>query len=119
LPNVDHQRAIAGRAFHLEIRQQTAQRPAEMSSRIYPIAGTYQPTFQSAFLTNTGVELSANLPKELPANQDTAWIRDGDGTVSYLASLLIEPPKVQRRIRYAEKHAWLPNNRQALEDLCT
>jgi len=119
LPDVDHQRVAAGRAFHLEIKDYTAKRHPELSIRIYPIAGTHQPTSQSAFLTDTGkVEISANLPKELPANQDSAWIRDGDGTVPYLAALPIEPPKVQRRLRYAEKHAWLPNNRRALDDLC-
>ncbi len=118
LRHISQQRAAAGRAFHLEIKQRTAERPSEYSNRILPVTGTYQPTYQSAVLTDDGLQFSANLPQPLPAAQDSAWVRDGDGTVPYLAALPIEPPKVQRKLRYAEKHAWLTSNRQALEDLC-
>lgn len=110
--------AAEGIAFHHEIRDAVKARDSALSSQVHPIVGTYQPTFQSAIVNNGKLELSGNLPEPLPRELDTGWVRDGDGTVPFLSAIPIELSLSARNIYYPEKHAWLPNNDRAMEDLC-
>jgi pimeloyl-ACP methyl ester carboxylesterase len=118
LPSISHQRAADALAFHHEIRDAAKKHGAALPYALVPIVGTHQPTLQSTFLENGTLHTSANLPIDLPADQDGAWLRDGDGTVPYISATPVEPPQVQRKLRYAERHAWLPSNRLVLENLC-
>lgn len=118
LPGISWARAAAGLAFHDEINQHVRQRDSAYSQRISPIVGTKRDTYQSALLTERGVVLSYNLPHDLAPEQDTAWIRSGDGTVPYLSAIPVELSAEYRETFYPESHAWLASNSRVLRDLC-
>jgi len=107
-----------GFAFHTEIRLAAEAHGQGTPYPIIPIVGHYQSTFQSVRIEHGTVQLSYNLPFDLPDGQEATWLGSGDGTVPYLSATPIEPPKVERKIRYAETHAWLPNNAKVLANLC-
>jgi hypothetical protein len=112
------QRARAGIAFHREIERavEANRKQADYGYRIVPVVGTYQPTFQSALLTEEGVT-------PLHSYKGRSML-DGDGTVPGFSASPIELSKAKVEMFVACAHASLQNfdpvrvqMRAALEDI--
>lgn len=76
---------------------------------IFPVIGTYQPTFQSAELSGDVLAMSEKLPPEIDE-----LLGHGDGTVPYLSAIPHELSKSYRNSFYAESHGVLQCNNEVL-----
>jgi hypothetical protein len=115
---LDVERARAGVAFHREIERAVEANRKEpgYGYRILPVVGTYQPTFQSALLTDEGVKPLLSYKGQI--------MLGGDGTVPRLSATPIELSKAKVETFVACPHASLQNfdpvrvqMRAALEDI--
>ncbi|MDF0667789.1 MAG: hypothetical protein P0119_17200 [Nitrospira sp.] len=121
LGSLDMERAREGIAFHRKIERcikVNERDPMYIASRyrLLPVVGTYQPTFQSALLTDDGV-------RPLYTYKGQTML-DGDGTVPRLSATPIELSKSKVETFVACPHASLQNFdpvrvqlRAALEDV--
>lgn len=118
LPNVDQKKAQDALAFHREIEAAVKHHlQDETYHRCFttvPISGVYQPTLQSAVLTNGKLVASESLPKILQNRMD--W-GDGDGTVPKVSAIPIERSHSFSNFFIAEKHGSLQNQSQVLDNL--
>jgi hypothetical protein len=115
---LDIKRARAGVEFHREIERavEANRKDAAYSCRLLPVVGTFQPTFQSALLTDDGV-------KPLHTYKGETML-GGDGTVPRLSATPIELSQARIETFVACPHASLQNFdpvrvqiRAALEDV--
>jgi hypothetical protein len=97
------ERARAGIAFHREIEKAVEAncKEPDYGYKIVPVVGTYQPTFQSALLTEDGVT-------PLRGYKGEAML-DGDGTVPGFSATPIELSKAKVETFVACAHASLQN----------
>ena len=97
------ERARAGIAFHREIEKavEANRKQPGYGYRIVPVVGTFQPTFQSALLTEDGV-------RPLRSYKGEAML-DGDGTVPAFSATPIELSKAKVETFVACAHASLQN----------
>ena len=105
VPNVDRDRAGAALAFHREIESAVDQHledEAYMKDRhaIHPMVGTFQPTLQSARLSEGRVEMLRTYQGE---------DQDGDGTVPRVSATPIELSGEAREVFVSERHGSLQN----------
>ena len=106
LGELDMDRACMAIEFHREIERavkdnSATQAYASSRYKLLPVVGTYQPTFQSALLTNDGVK-----PIRTYKGQQ---MLGGDGTVPRLSATPIELSKARAEVFVACPHASLQN----------
>src|SRR6266487_389804 len=106
LGGLDLSRARAGIEFHRTIERSVKanseqQEYAASPYRLLPVVGTYQPTFQSALLTDDGV-------RPIYSYKGRSML-GGDGTVPRLSATPIEPSKTKGETFVACPHASLQN----------
>jgi hypothetical protein len=100
---LDVARARAAIEFHREIEHavEANRKQRDYGYRLLPVVGTYQPTFQSALLTEDGVE-----PLQSYKGQP---MLDGDGTVPRFSATPIELSTAKIETFVACQHASLQN----------
>ena len=101
IPSLDQGRVKDALAFHDEIAAGVAKHKGEAGYRIYPIVGTHQPTFQSARLQGSGLEMLMSYK-----GRDDS----GDSTVPRVSATPIELSTEGREIFAACAHASLQND---------
>jgi hypothetical protein len=84
VPNVPQQVAMDARGFHEEIREAVEARH-ERGYLVFPVAGTDQPTLQSAELVAGVLTASEHVPDKWPTYRET-----GDRTVPYVSAIPLE-----------------------------
>jgi hypothetical protein len=108
IPNVERTRAQAGLNFHREIIEQARNDRGGYYANI-PVVGTYQPTLQSAELSENVLTTGEVLPEGVDK-----LVGHGDGTVPYLSAIPPELSDSYRNVFYAECHGSLQSNDQVL-----
>ena len=113
VPNIDHDKAVAARAFHQEIEDAVAAHAHDDDYQrnryaIRPVIGTFQPTAQSAMKKSGGVVL---IDSYEGADQD------GDSTVPRVSATPIEIEHEENAMFAAQRHASLQNDDPVLTQL--
>ncbi len=113
IPNLDAARVAKAFEFHNEIRNAVERHEQEEEYlrdryRIYPIVGTYQPTFQSALWNGSAVEVLTEYK-----GKDEG----GDGTVPRVSATPTEMGKTHNEMFVAGQHAALQNAEAVLYHL--
>jgi pimeloyl-ACP methyl ester carboxylesterase len=118
LPNIDKLKAQDALAFHREIEAAVERHQQDQqylrSLTVIPIAGTQQPTLQSATLINGKLTASEALPAVLQNRSD---LGDGDGTVPKISAIPIERSQDLNNFFIAEQHGSLQNQAQVLDNI--
>jgi hypothetical protein len=116
LPNIVKERASDALAFHREIEAAVKEHEKDeiyrKSYKTIPMVGTYQPTLQSAELSNGQLTVSSELPEWIDP-----LLRDGDGTVPFLSAIPIELSNDYRDTYIAERHSSIQNHSNVLNEL--
>lgn len=112
LGHLDHERAVAGRAFHkdIQVAQETNLNDSSYRTEGYlaiSVSGTGQPTLQSARLVEGRIEASRLLPPQF-----SAVLGDGDGTVPRISSSPQDAPG--QRVFGSERHSSLQGQADVL-----
>ncbi|WP_447603407.1 lipase/acyltransferase domain-containing protein [Nitrospira sp. Nam80] len=113
IPNVVAEKAAKALAFHREIDACVANHSTDPAYRrdfrLHPIVGSYQPTFQSARLAGSRVEMLREYP-------GASW-EDGDGTVPEVSAVPVEHSDTDSEMYVAQCHASIQNTREVLTQL--
>jgi pimeloyl-ACP methyl ester carboxylesterase len=116
IPNVDKERAKQALAFHREIEEAATRHVKDEQYRkeykTIPIAGTKQPSLQSAVLSGGRLVVSDKVPTWIDS-----LLEDGDGTVPRISATPIELGEEYLETFYPEQHGSLQNNNQILSGL--
>ena len=117
VPGVDRARAAAALQFHrdIETAMDANMRMDEYNQVDYktlPFVGVYQPTLQSATLSQGRISVSEELPPVVPLELDA-----GDGTVPRCSAIPIEMSDDFRETYRAERHGILQSNGIIVDDV--
>jgi hypothetical protein len=111
IPGISRDRAQEALKFHQQIDEAVEAR-TEPGYELVPVVGTWQPTLQSARLSQGRVTVHTETP-----TWTTFPVGDGDGTVPRVSAVPIEMSDAWLNTFVAERHSSLQNHDGILQDL--